>query len=416
MILPYERPALNYPKQERFINDVARHCYVEAGTKAGKTIGMIIWIHEQCIWGKRHENYWWVAPSAGTAKIAFDRLYNKHIPTSQKKFYKRNETERSITYPNGTKLWFKGADVPDSLYGEDVFGVVIDEASRVKENSYIAILSTTTATNAAVRYIGNLKGKKNWFYRECQKAKSLLDPVRAAQTGFYGYHKLTSYDNPSLDRAQIENMRTKMSSEAFAELYLAEAREDGSNPFGDANIENCVDEQATNLNGWIHPGAEVVAYGVDVGSVIDYTVIIGLDDKGRVVYIERFKEDWGVVKARIIATVGGSFCLIDNTGIGNNVHEEIKATYQCPNLQGFTYSARSKKFSKQDLMQLLAMGMAEGKVSYPRDSVLHNELKTFEYKETHWGVTYNAPQGLHDDCVNALALAYKKLRDMGYFA
>ena len=34
-----------------------------------------------------------------------------------------------------------------------------------------------------------------------------------------------------------------------------------------------------------------------------------------------------------------------------------------------------------------------------------DELETFEYVYTRTGVRYSAPDGLHDDCVCALALA-----------
>lgn len=34
-----------------------------------------------------------------------------------------------------------------------------------------------------------------------------------------------------------------------------------------------------------------------------------------------------------------------------------------------------------------------------------NELESFEYEYTRTGVRYTAPEGMHDDCVMALALA-----------
>lgn len=412
MILQYERPIELYPKQADFVQDRARHCFVEAGTKAGKTVGMIVWINEQCLFGKRHQNFWWVAPNAGTAKIAFERLYNEYIPSKHRKFYKKNETERSITYPNGTKIWFKGADRPDSLYGEDVYAVVIDEASRVKENSYIAVLSTTTATNAPIRYIGNLKGKKNWFYRECQAAKQVLLSYGSIN-GYHGYHKLTSLDNPKNDPETIMAMKDKMTIDQWNELYMAEASEDGSNPFGDENVAACAIE-TENKHGIIKEYAKnSLFYGIDVGSVIDYTVIIGLDKNGFVCHFERFKDDWPIIQERVINAVGGAFARIDDTGVGKSAVEEIKSTYKCPNLKGFTFSAKGR-YTKQDLMQELGMALASKKLRYPKGSMIHNELDTFEYEHTHWGIKYSAPSGLHDDCVMALALANKCKKDMGY--
>ena len=42
---------------------------------------------------------------------------------------------------------------------------------------------------------------------------------------------------------------------------------------------------------------------------------------------------------------------------------------------------------------------------------LAQELLDFEYEHTRTGVRYSAPEGLHDDCVMALALAVEMFRN-----
>jgi hypothetical protein len=59
---------------------------------------------------------------------------------------------------------FKSGEKPDNLYGEDVWAVVVDEASRTREEAYWALRSTLTATGGPIRIIGNVKGRKNCFY------------------------------------------------------------------------------------------------------------------------------------------------------------------------------------------------------------------------------------------------------------
>lgn len=86
--------------------------------------------------------------------------------------YTANESELTLTLANGAVIWFKGADKPDSLYGEDVYGAVIDEASRCKEDAWHAVRSTLTATRGPVRIIGNVKGRKNWAYQLARKAEA----------------------------------------------------------------------------------------------------------------------------------------------------------------------------------------------------------------------------------------------------
>src|SRR6266705_6685365 len=123
-----ERPGY-YPKQFAAIFDERRYSVIEASTKSGKTSGCIGWLLEQAFQGKTGWNYWWVAPVSEQARIAFRRMYRDAL------FDLRNQitvslSDKTITLPNGAVVWFKSGDKPDSLYGEDVYACVIDEASR----------------------------------------------------------------------------------------------------------------------------------------------------------------------------------------------------------------------------------------------------------------------------------------------
>lgn len=49
-------------------------------------------------------------------------------------------------------------------------------------------------------------------------------------------------------------------------------------------------------------------------------------------------------------------------------------------------------------------------MTFPRIEALISELEVFEYQERPGGLlAYNAPDGYHDDCVMALALACQSL-------
>ena len=71
-------------------------------------------------------------------------------------------------------------------------------------------------------------------------------------------------------------------------------------------------------------------------------------------------------------------------------------------LEGLKFSA----FEKQKLMEGLRNAIQTGKIGFP-DGPIALELEAFEYEYTRSGVRYSAPSGQHDDCVIALALAYK---------
>ncbi len=217
LAVDYERPVL-YPKQEAALFDPARYVVVEASTKSGKTVGCLVWIHEQAALGLGNgRNYWWIAPTFPVAKIAYRRL-KTYLPRGS---FKSNESELTITLDNGATIFFKGSEKPDSLYGEDVYAAVIDEATRVKVDSWYAIRTTLTATQGPVRIISNVKGRKNWAYKFARRAE--------AGGKDYHYAKLTVWDAVDagiFPTEEAEDAKAMLPDAVYRELYLAEAADD----------------------------------------------------------------------------------------------------------------------------------------------------------------------------------------------
>lgn len=335
--------------------------------------------------GKVGQNFWWVAPIFPQAKIAFRRL-KKGLPSG---LFKANETELTITLANGAIIWFKGGDKPDSLYGEDVYAAVIDEASRVKEDAFHAVRSTLTATQGAVRIIGNVKGRKNWFYQMARKAEA-GEPNMA-------YSRLLAYDAVEagvLAADEVADAKRVLPDAVFKELYLAEPSDDGGNPFGIRAISECV-KPLSNL--------PPVCWGWDLAKSRDWCVGIALDKNGDVCRFERFQKPWQDTIAYIKKVTGAVPALVDSTGVGDPVLESLQAG-SGSNFEGFKFTSSSK----QQLMEGLAVAIQQKQTGYP-EGVIVSELEQFEYEYTRTGVRYSAPQGFHDDCVCSLALAVRRM-------
>lgn len=392
--IEYRRPWL-YPRQQEAIfdcrdidGDPARYALIEASTKAGKTVGCLAWLFEEAlINGRLGRNYWWVAPVYPQAKIAFRRL-KRGIPKS---LYVANETELTVTLPNGSVLWFKTAEKPDNLYGEDVYGAVLDEASRAREEAWHAVRSTLTATRGKIRIIGNVKGRKNWFYRMARKAE-------AGARGM-AYAKLTAYDAADggvVAREEIEDAKEQLPENVFRELYLAEASDDDGNPFGLSHIAACT---VPSLS-----AKAPKAGGIDLAKSVDWTVVIGLDIDGAVCGFERWQKPWDETVEKILGLVGRTPTLIDSTGVGDPIVERLQKRRRNV-FEGFHFTGPSK----QKLMEGLALAIQQRQVWFP-DGAIRAELENFEYQYTRTGVRYSAPDGYHDDCVVSLALAVEKLR------
>jgi phage FluMu gp28-like protein len=303
--------------------------------------------------------------------------------------FSANESELKIEFTNGATWWFKSAEKPDNLYGEDVRSAVIDEASRLREDAWFAVRSTLTATRGPIRCIGNVKGRKNWFYKLSRSAQSGSSDMH--------YAKLTAYDAIAggvLSADEIEDAKRTLPDHVFRELYLAEPSDDGGNPFGLAAIEKCV--------GALSNG-KPVAWGWDLAKSHDWTVGVGIDASGKVCRFVRFQKPWKET-TKEIETVTDAYALVDSTGVGDPILESLQRSGSGW-FEGFRFSAQSK----QQIMEGLALAIQQGSVMFPEGEITR-ELREFEFEHSRTGVKYSAPSGLHDDCVCSLALALEAFR------
>jgi hypothetical protein len=346
-------------------------------------------VAEQAMSGRAGRNYWWIAPIYAQSE---NRLPSSPTRTAvDQSVYKSNESELTMTLANGAVIWFKGAENADSLYGEDVYAAVIDEATRVKEESWHAVRSTLTATRGPIRIIGNVKGRR--IGRTNSRA------VRSRVRADMHYAKLTAYDAVEagvLDAAEVEDakrmlpeLRCSMSSTSPSQATMRATRS-ALPPSVPASRRSPTDAP--------------VAWGWDLAKSQDYTVGIALDrDRGAPVALSGSS---AIGSRRLwISTqaTGRTKALVDSTGVGDPILERLQKT--TPNTyEGFKFTQPSK----QQLMEGLAVAIQQRRVTFP-DGPIVNELETFEYVYTRTGVRYSAPDGLHDDCVMGLALAVKKM-------
>lgn len=379
-----------YARQWDALCAKARFVVVEGSTKSGKTAGCITWQAAQALKAKEHTVHWWVAPSYGQARIAFRRVARdyedviKHV----------DKGLLEITLTSGARWAFKSGENFDALYGEEVHSAVLDEASRMRVQSWEAVRSTLSTTKGPARMIGNVRGRRNWFYELC----------RRAQSGLQGYHyaMLTAQDAVDggvLDASEIEQARVDLPQAIFDELYFCKPSEDAYNPFGLAQLDAAFGDV-------IH-GDPAVVYGLDLARKRDWTVLTGMSARGHVVSVDRFQLPWGEAYERIKSVVGTRPVLLDATGIGDPIADAL--TRHGVNVTPFVKTSSTK----QDLMSLLRSGFAEGRIRHDNE-ILKVELESFEYfYGLNGGVRYSAPDGMHDDCVDSLALAYWHATHLG---
>ncbi len=221
---------LNFPVlvdyQRRILTDENRFTITEASTKAGKTASHIVWlINLAKTEGKEGRNYWWIAPVYAQASIAYARMKRYLSPLKKKVSF--NTSKLTLTLWNGAIIWFKSADNPDNLYGEDVYGAVFDEFTRAKEESWWALRSTITATRAKVKFIGNKTHPDHW-------GSKLAEQAEKGEIGDWSYYKITCWDAVSaglLSREEVEDAKKTLPDDIFQSLYEAKWVLINGNPY-----------------------------------------------------------------------------------------------------------------------------------------------------------------------------------------
>jgi hypothetical protein len=287
-----------------------------------------------------------------------------------------------------------------------VYAAVLDEASRMREEAWHAVRSTLTATRGPVRIIGNVRGRKNWFYK--------LARIAEAGDPDMHYSRITAWEAAEagvIDQDEVNAARRDFERlgklDVFRELYLAEGADDGGSPFGLQAIENCL---VPNLS--TEParaaGIDLAGRGAQNDTAasdranLDYTAIVMLDREGTTTCVERFRTPNAESMQRIERIVGRTQALGDSTGAGDPIIEMLQRGGRM-NISGYVFNVRTR----QDLLEHLAVRIQNEETHF-QDGPLRDELDAFEFEYTTQGVRYTSPAP-HDDLAMALALACWRL-------
>lgn len=335
----------------------------------------------------KKERIAYITPTYELASIFFDEIIQL-----LRGICKTNRTELTIKFNGGEIRFFTGERL-DNLRGQKFHKVIIDEASyikKLKENWENVIRPTLTDFKGRCFFVSTPRGQ-DYFYSLTQNR------------GDWKTFKFTTYDNPYIPIDEIEEAKKMLPSAVFEQEYMANPMQNADSPFGSENINKNIKEISKE---------KALYFGIDLAKSFDYTVEIGLDKNGEVAHFKRYQKSWGHTKEEILKLEENSTGYIDSTGVGDPIVEEISKKRQY--LKGFKFTSSSK----QQLMEGLVSAVHQGLIKYPKGEIT-NEMEVFEYKYTNTGVRYSARDGFHDDCVVALALAWKSFvekKNYGHYA
>lgn len=373
IILPNPHKSQDYVLQSK-----ARFKVLMCGRRFGKSLISQVISCAEALKGKRVA---YITPTYQLAKVFFDEI-KFIIPLSIADY---NISDLTIKFKTGGVIRFYTGERLDNLRGMKFHYAIIDEASYIPDLEsgwQNSIRPTLTDYQGKAIFLSTPRGK-NYFY------SLFLNGINASSD--WESFKFSTYDNPFILKSEIDSAKKELPNVVFSQEYMADPAENAANPFGSDAIRKCLSDLSPNI---------VKCYGVDLAKYSDWTVIIGLDNSGNVAYYERFQKDWASTQNKI-RNLPKAPMLIDSTGVGDPIVEQLQR--EGMDIEGFKFTSQSK----QELMLGLQVAIHQERVHYP-EGMIKNELEVFEYQYTSHGVKYSAPTGFTDDCVCALALAWRK--------
>lgn len=388
--------------------------YLVWGIKSGKTYAGCKEILDTVV--KKPGSFSWaVAPTYAHVEVC-ERQLLEMIEPDRDFLIKYNQNRKMFTFANGSIIKMRSAEWPDNLRGPNIDGCIwCEEASFLKAEAWWIIRSRVAATKAPI-FATTTPSGWGWFYDEV-----LLSGYDPDKYGVYSDNNrwvsnYPTWDFPWPDPEHIEDAKRTMPHEIFMQEYGAKFVGAHGSVF--PSVEEIMHLELVPKSP--EPECEYVM-GVDLAKQQDFTAIIVMDGRGKVVDILKWnKMSWPIQKEKIlgVANEWKAMLVIDSAAMGAVLEDELRAAGAF--VIGVATNAAS---TKQDLIQNLQVAIEYKRISFPHpqsewalplSKELLKEMRQYSISVTKTGkVSYSAPGGSHDDLVIALALAnFGKRRGM----
>jgi hypothetical protein len=275
----------------------ARFKVLKNGRRWGKTV-LEIFELLQAAGGTPNGIFWYVAPTYGQAKEIAWSLLKRITP---KNLLRKNpsESELSVELWNGSIIKLKGSDYPESLKGVPLDGCVMDEAAFQEEVVWTEILRPQLMDKKGFCHFISTPRGTNWFtslFNEARRKKDKGDTD-------WDYFHFTTFDNPFIDKAEIELSRETMPEDKFNQEVLAIESEDVGLQFPEFDYTK-------NTGLYLGDGTLMKVRAVDWGIAHPTVCLFGamdLNEKKLYIYDEYVKSG-ALIKesAAAINTISGS--------------------------------------------------------------------------------------------------------------
>ncbi len=382
------------PWQLKAWKDNSRFQCIVAGRRCGKSNYAIKKTLAEGLNAPKGSCVLYVAPTQGQARqICWDALLDQGRDVIKS----AHVNSMDVTLINGVKVHVRSAENPDSMRGLKVYFAVLDEAAFMKDDMVWSKVIRPALSDLKGRavFISSPSGR-NWFY------DLYMDAKNGKKKDWTAYH-LTTLDNPTIDREEIEEARNTLSSFTFRQEYLASFDTAG----GDIFKEEWIKYGTAPTDGDYYIAADLAGFG-DLSKMyesqvakLDYSSIAVVKANTSGWFVDRIVYGrWGVKE-----TAEQIFQLVEEykplrIGIERGVSKNAVMPY-IKDLMG----QRNTWFSVQELTHGSQRKLdriiwsLQGRFEHGRITLNRGDWNT-EFLDQ----LYNFPnQNVHDDLVDSLA-------------
>lgn len=304
---------------------------------------------------------------------------------------KRSEQEKQLRIVGGGIMDMWSLDNPDAIRGRKYARFIVNEAAFVPNLMDIwnmVIRPTLIDMRGDAYFSGTPKGMNGFW--------TLFN-----QTGDdWMRWQMSSYSNPHIPKDELDALKDTMTERAFSQEIMAQFLEDGGGVFRN------VMQSATARERSIGEEGKQYTIGADWGRTNDATVFCVIDmQTEECIYMDRMTNtDFAAQRLRLIALAqkfNNAAVLVEQNSIGTPQIEQLQR--EGLSVTGFITNSASKA----QIIDALTLAFEQGRIKIIDNDVLKSELMAYQSERLSSGmVRYNAPDGMHDDCVIALALAW----------
>ena len=388
-----------YDEQRAVLESDARFRVVAAGRRSGKTLMAGYETVRRALNGDPGWRGYWVGAEHKHADTAF-RLIDNALP-DELVVRRKMSPPRLIELPGDRVIEFHTAG-GGALVSIGLDWVVCDEAGKdFPERSWTQELRPALSDRQGGAMFISTPDGRGWFHARYERGQSTDHDEWASWSW-------PTYRNPHVPDDEVDSARAGVPERIFRQEYLAEFVDESGGVF--EALDERLFTAAYELDE--HAGDGPYAHGWDFARHQDYFVGVVLDATGDVVHYHRSRGDaWPQIQGTIekAATEYEGVVALDASR-DNKIVADLAESIGGARVEPVKFSPKRKR----ELIEDLIATVEAGELSAPEIPQLRHELGVFEYDVTPSGnVRYDAPEGFHDDSVDALALARSQLDRLG---